>query len=90
MFAVAKVTDPCLQRRRVVLLDDTAVRFNGCVAGYGSPFAGVVDKADVDGGVRLKVVGLAGLGVGVKEKIKTIALLYSVSAVQLMCSRTIK
>lgn len=78
MRAVTEVADPCLQCGRVVLPDNFAVRLYGSVAGDGCPLAGWSDEGDIDGRVRLEVVGLAGFGVGVEEELEAVALLYSV------------
>jgi hypothetical protein len=82
MLAVAEVTDPCLERRRVVFLDNATVCLDGSMARYGSPFSRVVDETDVDRRVCLKIVCLARFGVGVEEKIEAVALLFGVSIVQ--------
>lgn len=82
MLAVAEVTNPCLECRRVVFLNNAAIRLDGGMARYGSPFSRVVDKTNVDRRVRLKIICLARFGVGVEEKIEAIALLSEVSIVQ--------
>ena len=81
MCAVTEIAKPGLQRGRVVLLDDVAVNFDGCMSRNRCPLARVVDEANVDGGVGLEIVGLAGLSVGVEEKVEAIALLWYVSIV---------
>ena len=66
VLAVAKISDPSLEGGAVVLLDEITVGDDGGAASDGGPFAGAVDKGDVDAGVALEVVGLAGLSVGVE------------------------
>lgn len=77
VLAVAEVTNPGLQGWRVVLPDDITVGLDRGMARDRSPFAGGVDEANVDRRVFLEVIGLAGLGVGVEEKVEAIALLHS-------------
>lgn len=80
MLAITEVTDPSLQCWRVVLLDDSAVGLDGSLAGDRCPLARVVDESNVDGSVLLQVVGLARLGVGVEQDVKSVCLLLSVSS----------
>jgi len=75
VLSVAEVTDPCLERGRIVLVDEATVCHNLGLARDGGPFAGVVEEAEVDVGVGLEVVGLAGLGVGVEDEVDAVALL---------------
>lgn len=75
VLAVTEVTDPCLESGRVVLVDDAAVSLDASLAGKGSPFAGVVQEAEVDVRVGLEVIGLARLGVGVEDEVNAVALL---------------
>jgi hypothetical protein len=58
-----------------VLPNDLTICLDGGMAGDGSPLAGVVDEAEVNGLVGLEVVGLSRLGVGVEEEIEAITLL---------------
>jgi len=81
VLAVAEVTDPCLERWRVVLVHLLAVGLDLGVAGDRGPFAGWGEEADVDVWVGLEVVGLAGLGVGVEDDVDTVALLVQLLAV---------
>lgn len=77
MRTVAQVADPCLQSGRIVLLHNAAIGLDGGMSRDRGPFTTVVDEADVDGRVCLKVIGLAGFSVGVEEKIEAVALLRS-------------
>ena len=67
VLAVTLIAHPGLQCRGVVLLHGLAVGEDACGAGDGGPAAVWRDEGDVDVGVVVDVVGLAGLGVGVKE-----------------------
>jgi hypothetical protein len=75
VLAVAEVTEPGLERGRVVLLDARAVGLDGSGAGDAGPLAGVVEESKVDLGVLLEIVGLAGLGVGVEDEVDAVVLL---------------
>lgn len=75
VLAVTEVAEPGLERRRVVLLDAGAVGLDGSGAGDAGPLAGVVEESEVDLGVLLEVVGLAGLGVGVEDEVNAVVLL---------------
>lgn len=77
VLAVTEVAEPGLKGRRVVLLDAGAVRLDGSGAGDAGPLAGVVEESEVDFGVLLEVVGLAGLGVGVEDEVDAVVLLRS-------------
>jgi len=78
VLAVAEVTEPRLQRGRVVGLHLLAVGDDGGFAGDAGPFARGVEEAEVDLGVGFEVVGFAGLGVGVEDEVDAVALLYSI------------
>jgi hypothetical protein len=67
MGAVAQISDPGLQRRRVVLLDVGAVSADAGLAADGRPFAGRGEEGQVDVGVGGEVVGFARFGVGVED-----------------------
>ena len=75
VLAVTEVAEPGLEGGRVVLLDAGAVGLDGSGAGDAGPLAGVVEESEVDFGVLLKVVGLAGLGVGVEDEVDAVVLL---------------
>ena len=75
VLAITEVAEPGLEGRRVVLLDAGAVGLDGCGAGDAGPLAGVVEEGEVDVGVLLEVVGLAGLGVGVEDEVNAVVLL---------------
>lgn len=75
MLSIAQVSKPCLELRGVVFLDGLTVGHDAGSAGEGGPLAAAVKEGDVDVGVRLKVVGLAGFGVGVEDEIETAAFL---------------
>lgn len=79
MLAITKIAEPGFQRGRVVLLDDVAVNFDGCMSRNRCPLARVVDEANVDRRVGLEIVGLSGLGVGMEEKVEAITLLCNLS-----------
>jgi hypothetical protein len=75
VLAVTEVAEPGLERGRVVLLDAGAVGLDGSGAGDAGPLAGVVEESEVDLGMLLEVVGLAGLGVGVEDEVDAVVLL---------------
>lgn len=75
VLAVTEVAKPGLQGRRIVLLDAGTVGLDGSGAGDAGPLAGVVEEGEVDVGVLLEVVGLAGLGVGVEDEVDAVVLL---------------
>ena len=75
VLAVTEVVEPRLESGRVVLLDARAVGLDGGSAGDTGPLAGVVEESQVDLGVLLEVVGLAGLGVGVEDEVNAVVLL---------------
>jgi hypothetical protein len=59
MFSITQVSQPCLQRRRIVFLDDRAVSDDLRGSGNGGPFARRVQEGDVDVRVGLDVGGFA-------------------------------
>ena len=69
MLPIAQVSNPSLQRRRVVLAHLLAVDDDARGARDGGPLPAAVDEGDVDGVVGVQVVGLAGLGVGVEDEV---------------------
>jgi len=75
VLAVTEVADPGLEGWGVVLVDLLAIGLDGGFAGDGGPFAGVVEEAEVDFGVSVEVVGLAGFGVGVEDEVDAVAFL---------------
>ena len=77
VLAVTEVAEPGLEGRRIVLLDTGAVGLDGGGAGDAGPLAGVVEEGEVDVGVLLEVVGLAGLGVSVEDEVDAVVLLRS-------------
>jgi hypothetical protein len=87
VLAITEVSNPRLQCRRVVLLDNSAVGLNGSLAGDGRPLAGVGDEANVDRGVFFEVVGLARLGVGVEEEVEAVSFLFLVNRPFFACNR---
>ena len=76
VLAITEVAEPGLEGRRVVLLDAGAVGLDGSGARDAGPLAGVVEEGEVDVGVLLEVVGLAGLGVGVEDEVDAVVLLW--------------
>lgn len=48
MLAVPEVTEPCLERLVVMLLDERPVCDDACLAGDGSPLSSGVDERNVD------------------------------------------
>lgn len=75
MLAVPQITQPRLERRRVVLADHLPVGDDiGCAAD-GGPLSLAVEEGHVDLGVALQVVGLAGFGIGVEKEIEAAAFL---------------
>ena len=56
-------------------MDEATVGHDLGLAGDGGPFAGVVEEAEVDFGVGIEVVGLAGFGVGVEDEVDAVAFL---------------
>ena len=79
MCAVAKITNPGLELRGVILLDDVTVADDRGFAADGGPLACAVEESDVDGGVGVKVVSLAGFGVGVEDQVDATSFLFNVS-----------
>ena len=75
MLSIAQIANPCLQSRRVVLADLFSVGLDGGLAGYGSPLAAGGQEGEVDVGVVLEIVRLAGFAVGVEYEVNAIALL---------------
>lgn len=75
VLAISEIAHPRLQRGRVILLYPLTVGLNGRFAGHGSPLAAGVEESEVDFGVGVEIVGLAGFRVGVEDKVNTIALL---------------
>lgn len=69
VLTVTEVADPGLERRRIVLLDQLAVRDDLGRAADGGPLAKRVQESDVDVRVGGDVVRLAGLGVSVEEEV---------------------
>lgn len=53
MLAVTQVSQPCLEGRAVVLLDQLAIRLDGGLSGDGSPLAGAVQERNVDVGIGI-------------------------------------
>ena len=75
MLSITEVADPRLQRGGVVLVDFFAVGDDGGGAGNRGPLAAAGEEANVDVGVVLEVVRLAGLGVGVEDQVDAVAFL---------------
>merc|ERR1711963_199154 len=69
MLSVAKVPEPRLERRVVMLLDEISVRHDRGLARDRRPLARHVEEGDVDVRVARQVVCLAGLGVCVEQEI---------------------
>lgn len=76
--AIAEVANPVLELGRVVLGYDGSVGDNGGVAGDRGPFTGGVAEGHIAVGVGVDVIGLAGLGVGVKDEVDAAVLLQMV------------
>lgn len=87
VLAITEITEPCLERGRVVLSDPLSVGLKCGLAGDGCPFARGIEESEVDVRVRFEVIGLARFGVGVEDKINAVALLDcgSVSAWDYRC-----
>jgi hypothetical protein len=77
--AISQISQPGLQRLVVVLLDQRSICDDASLSSNGSPFSGGVDEGDVDVRVAGEVVGLAGLCVGMEEKIDTLRFLSNIS-----------
>lgn len=75
MLAVAEVTEPGLQARRVVLANLLAVGLERCSAGDGGPLPRGLEEGEVDVGVRFEVVSLARFAVGVEEEVNAVSFL---------------
>ena len=75
VLAIFQIAEPCLQGRGVVLADGVSVRDDVSFARNGGPFTGRVKEGNVDLGIGFQVVGFAGLGVGVEEKVEAATLL---------------
>ena len=67
MLAILQVAKPRFQGRRVVFSDHFSVSDDVGFARNRSPFAGGVQKGDVDLGFGFEVVGFTGFGVGVEK-----------------------
>ncbi|KAI6759749.1 hypothetical protein HG530_010429 [Fusarium avenaceum] len=72
---VAEVTEPSLEGWGVVLSNKAAICANAGIASNRSPLSRGIDEGNVDMRVSIEVVGLAGLGVGVEEKVNASGLL---------------
>ena len=59
VLSITEVTNPCLERWRVVLSDLLTVGLNAGLAGDGSPFAGGCEECQADLWVGLEVIGLS-------------------------------
>lgn len=70
MLAVAKIAQPCLERRAVIFPDHVPVGDDVRCAADGGPLSLAVEEGHVDLGVALQVVGLAGFGICVEEEIE--------------------
>lgn len=75
MDTVPQIPEPCPQVRAVVLFDKGPVRDEVGRAADRGPLTRVVQKADVDMRVAGEIVGLARLGVGMKEQINAASFL---------------
>jgi hypothetical protein len=75
VLAIAEITQPCLERRAIMLLDERTVRDDARLPGDGSPLSRSVGEGDVDVGIARQVIGLARLGVRVEEKVDAAGLL---------------
>lgn len=75
MDTVAEVTEPSLEGWGVVLSNKAAICANAGIASNRSPLSRGIDEGNVDMRVSIEVVGLAGLGVGVEEKVNASGLL---------------
>ena len=75
VLSVTEVSNPRLERGAVVLMHLLTVGDDGSGAGDRGPLAGRGEEGDVDVGVVLEVVGLAGLGVGVEDEVDAVTLL---------------
>lgn len=69
MFAVLKVSKPCLELRRIIFADHFTVSDNGGFTRDRCPFACRIEESNIDLRIRLEVVSFAGFGVGMEEKV---------------------
>ena len=67
MLAILQVAKPCFQGRRVVFSNQFSVSDDVGFARNRSPFAGRVQKGDVDLGFGFEVIGFTRFGVGVEQ-----------------------
>lgn len=75
MFAITEVTNPRLERGRIVFLDDGAVGDEARATRDRGPFAAGVEEGEVDVWVGFEVVGLAGFGIGMEKEVDAVAFL---------------
>jgi hypothetical protein len=75
VLSVAEVTQPGLERRAVVLLDQATICDNLSDAADRRPLARAVEERDVDVRVLGQLVRLVRLGVGVEEQVNATVLL---------------
>lgn len=86
MFSVSKVTQPSLQRWRVVFADHSSICYDGSVTREGCPLSSSIIEGHIDGGVGFEVIGLSGLGVGVEDKINASVFLVPLARTRLIWS----
>lgn len=83
MDSVAKIAQPGLQAAAVCLLDQIAIRNNTRLARDRSPLARAINEGHVHVWIIGQVVGLAGLGVCVEEKINATGFLLEISCCEI-------
>lgn len=69
MFAVLQVAEPGPQGWRVVLADHLTVSDDVSFAGDRGPFAGGIEKSDVDLGLGFEVIRFARFGICVEKEV---------------------
>ena len=76
MLAVLEISQPCFQSWGVVFADHLTICDDFGCTGDGGPLACGIEEGNIDFGVVLEIVGFAGFGVGVEEKVDATAFLY--------------
>jgi hypothetical protein len=75
VLPIAEITQPRLQRRRVVRPNLFTVGLNSRFPGNRRPLAAAIEEAEVDLRIRSEVIGLARLGIGVEDEVDAVVLL---------------
>ena len=76
MLSVLQVAKPRFQSRRVVFTNHFTISNNIGFAGDGGPFAGGIEKGDVDLGFGLEIISFTGFGIGVEKEVDAASFLW--------------